>query len=207
MGRYKKSIMKLVYSNGKLRKFPLAKMWVFRNFSAVALLFYGVPKIQFILFENLKFSFPAFFMIPYPVPTNKAMLSNGGRSPLTLSACIFTVVIAYISRKVSKLNLQSISWYAFSSFEFAVFVCPTYRPLLFAACAAIKKPPSILSTSSRLRQRFFVASRLPVRKIFRILQRLNWGCGHSARLQKFQALPPCSRFGSCSSVPIGLLHL
>ena len=158
MGRYKKSIMKLVYSNGKLRKFPLAKMWVFRNFSAVALLFYGVPKIQFILFENLKFSFPAFFMIPYPVPTNKAMLSNGGRSPLTLSACIFTVVIAYISRKVSKLNLQSISWYAFSSFEFAVFIYPTYRPLLFAACAAINKPPfrfrNFLTTSAA----FFVSS-------------------------------------------------
>ena len=73
-------------------------------------------------------------------------------------------------------------------------MCPTYRPLLFAACAAIKKPPfhslDFLTTSAAFFRRFIVASRLPVRKIFRILQSLNWGCGHSTRLQKFQALPP-----------------
>ena len=159
MGRYKKSIMKLVYSNGKLRKFPLAKMWVFRNFSAVALLFYGVPKIQFILFENLKFSFPAFFMIPYPVPTNKAMLSNGGgglpllyllvSSPLSL--LIFLAKLAnwiykvYLDTLSARLNLR--------------FLCVR----LIARCSLppvqlLKSPPSILSTFSRLRQRFFVAS-------------------------------------------------
>ena len=187
----------------KCEYFGIFRQWlcffmVFRKFS-----------LYFLKISN--FLFLRFLWSLIQSPQTKQCYQMGGRSPLTLSACIFTVVIAYISRKVSKLNLQSISWYAFSSFEFAVFVCPTYRPLLFAACAAIKKPPfhslDFLTTSAAFFRRFIVASRLPVRKIFRILQRLNWGCGHSARLQKFQALPPCSRFGSCSSVPIGLLHL
>ena len=186
----------------KCEYFGIFRQWlcffmVFRKFS-----------LYFLKISN--FLFLRFLWSLIQSPQTKQCYQMGGGLPLLyllvsspLSLLIFLAKLA----NVSKLNLQSISWYAFSSFDFAVFVCPTYRPLLFAACAAIKKPPSILSTSSRLRQRFFVASRLPVRKIFRILQRLNWGCGHSARLQKFQALPPCSRFGSCSSVPIGLLHL
>ena len=134
----------------KCEYFGIFRQWlcffmVFRKFS-----------LYFLKISN--FLFLRFLWSLIQSPQTKQCYQMGGRSPLTLSACIFTVVIAYISRKVSKLNLQSISWYAFSSFEFAVFVCPTYRPLLFAACAAIKKPPSILSTSSRLRQRFFVAS-------------------------------------------------